>query len=470
MNHTLALDSTTDSMSEPEPELDLFIVHAEADADFVREHLLPALELPRERVLLVDELPLGGLVLSEIDHGVSRSRYTVAVLSPAYLEDRWADFGAELASHVSGRDARVIPLRLADCELPVRLDARVALDFRDRDRWDWETARLRELLHGPALEGVPTPYPASRRRARRRWISGLLTGVAVGALLGLVISKLWPRSRTPLLPPPTFDMVRIPATKIRLGGVHAAALPAACRGIAADDGCPALAPPKAIRPTPVAAFDLDRQEVTNGEYAAWLNAHPDLWQLTLYGIVTTRGTPGIPLVRTEKCGDGLTITPAHRAQATAGSVRWPVVCVTWSGAAEYCRSQGKRLPLDSEWEAAARGAEGRPFPWGAELPRSDIVAFGLRDAAEVHPRDVGSSPQDVSPEGVYDLGGNVSEWVQDDYGDARLKTLRGGSFGGQCACDLLGVRCARMEKNSFDKLDAGFRCARSVIGRQLAER
>jgi formylglycine-generating enzyme required for sulfatase activity len=457
-------------MSDLEPELDLFIVHAEADADFVREHLLPALELPRDRVLLVDELPLGGLVLAEIDHGVSRSRYTVAVLSPAYLEDRWADFGVELASHVSRRDARVIPLRLADCELPVRLDARVALDFRDRDRWAWETARLRELLRGPLPEAVSAPYPASRRRARRRWISGLLTGIAVGGLLGLVISLLWPGKRTQALPPPWPDMVRIPAMSIRLGGGGAAARPAVCRGIAAHEGCPVVDRPEAVRPTPVAAFDLDRREVTNGEYASWLNAHVDLWQLTPYGIVATRGAPGIPLVRTEKCGGGLMITPEHRAQATAGSVRWPVVCVTWSGAAEYCRSLGKRLPLDSEWEAAARGAEGRPFPWGTELPRSDTVAFGLRDAAEVHPRDVGSSRQDVSPEGVHDLGGNVSEWVEDDYGDAHLKTLRGGSFGGRSACDLLGLRCARLDKDGLFQLDAGFRCARSVIDRQLAER
>src|SRR4051812_42781212 len=147
------LESTIAQSTVPAPathEFDLFIIHAATDAVFVREYLLPALELPSDRVLLVDELPLGGLVVSEIDRGVSRSRYTVAVLSPAYLEDRWADFGVELASHLSLKDARVIPLRLIDCEPPARLEARIALDFTDKGRWQWETARLRELLRTPA--------------------------------------------------------------------------------------------------------------------------------------------------------------------------------------------------------------------------------------------------------------------------------------------------------------------------------
>lgn len=246
-------------------------------------------------------------------------------------------------------------------------------------------------------------------------------------------------------------------------------MPAECREREANEGCPAGGGSDAACTTPVGAFDLDRREVTNGEYAAWLNANVDFWKLTPYGIVTTRGEPAIPLVRTEKCGDGLTITSENRAQVTPESMRWPVVCVTWSGANEYCRAHGKRLPLDGEWEVAAKGAEGRPFPWGAELPRPDVVAFALRSGASVHPRDVGSSPQDISPDGVHDLGGNVAEWVEDGRGDERLKTLRGGGFGGRSVCDVLGSRRARIDGNSF-KLDAGFRCSRSVVDRAPDER
>lgn len=97
----------TTAPTEPAPQdsaahaFDLFIVHAAADADFVHGYLLPALDLPSQRVLLADGLTPGALVVSELDRGVSRSRFTVVVLSPAYLEDRWAVRGEQLASYLS---------------------------------------------------------------------------------------------------------------------------------------------------------------------------------------------------------------------------------------------------------------------------------------------------------------------------------------------------------------------------------
>src|SRR5512140_1797526 len=145
-------------------EFDLFVVYAMADADFVRGYLLPALNLPSSRVLLVDELTPGAPIASEIARGVTRSRFTVAVLSPAYLEDRWAVFGEQLASYVSIEDVHVIPLRRVDCELPLQLQARVALDFTDGGCWEAQATRLRKLLHtaAPQAEQLPCPYPGMR--------------------------------------------------------------------------------------------------------------------------------------------------------------------------------------------------------------------------------------------------------------------------------------------------------------------
>jgi hypothetical protein len=162
----------TDTVTQQGPALpkamgyafDLFVVYADADADFVRGFLLPALHLPSQRVLLIDELPLGAVVVSEIDRGVVRSRFTVVVLSPAYLAERWAVFGEQLASHLSVEDVHVIPLRRTDCPLPLRLEARISLDFTDQARWESEAARLRALLHttAPAAEQIPCPYPGMR--------------------------------------------------------------------------------------------------------------------------------------------------------------------------------------------------------------------------------------------------------------------------------------------------------------------
>lgn len=144
---------------------DLFVVYAAADASFVTHFLLPALGLPEDRVLLVDRLTLGAPLVSEIAAGIDRSRFTIAVLSPAYLEDRWAVFGDQLASHLSIGDVRIIPLHLTACALPLHLKFRVSLDFTDRDRWNAEAARLRELLHTPpppVMENAPCPYPGMR--------------------------------------------------------------------------------------------------------------------------------------------------------------------------------------------------------------------------------------------------------------------------------------------------------------------
>lgn len=135
---------------------DLFVIYARPDADFVRGYLLPALNLPSSRVLLIEELMLGALTISEIDRSVSCSRFTVVVLSPAYFHDRWAAFGEQLASHLGVHATRVIPLLLVDCNLPTRLEARVALDFTDRARWDSELARLHDRLHA-----VSRPVPAA---------------------------------------------------------------------------------------------------------------------------------------------------------------------------------------------------------------------------------------------------------------------------------------------------------------------
>jgi hypothetical protein len=156
-----ATRQTTSELAEPAHPYDLFVVHAASDAEFVRGYLLPALNLPSSRVLLVDDLPLGGVIVAEVDRGVTESRFTVAVLSPAYLADRWAVFGEQLASHLSVDDTRIIPLRLTACDLPLRLNARVSLDFTDGARWDAETGRLRDLVHAPppAPEPIACPYP-----------------------------------------------------------------------------------------------------------------------------------------------------------------------------------------------------------------------------------------------------------------------------------------------------------------------
>ena len=174
-----------------------------------------------------------------------------------------------------------------------------------------------------------------------------------------------------------------------------------------------------------------------------------------------------------------------------GRERHPVNCVTWEQADHYCRAQGKRLPKEAEWEYAARGSDGRVYPWGDEPPDArhlngcgrECLAWraaaklsevpALYDADDGYPgtAPVGSFPVGKTQAGLLDMVGNVFEWTADDlkpYPGAPpsdpvpegSKVMRGGGFNSSQAEHA--EPALRFPQDATAHVHAvGFRCARA---------
>lgn len=199
------------------------------------------------------------------------------------------------------------------------------------------------------------------------------------------------------------------------------------------------------------AFLIDQVEVTNERYMAFVKS-------------TGHQSPPNPY------GTGPLVS-------VKGLEQLPVVQTTWYDAKAYCAWAKKRLPTEAEWEKAARGTDGRLYPWGNEPPTANRTNFDREWEDEHTLHSVGSLPDGDSPYGVKDMAGNVREWVSDWYGtdyykdapkqnphgpDTKgvVRSIRGGSWHSPAS----DITTSSRGRGGFalQTHGTGFRCARSL--------
>ncbi len=197
------------------------------------------------------------------------------------------------------------------------------------------------------------------------------------------------------------------------------------------------------------AFWIDKTEVSTAQYRRCVDA----------GVCSLPGTQGYACT-----------------YSASNKLNHPINCVDWDQAKVYCDWVGRRLPTEAEWEKAARGSDGRLYPWGNQMPNASLANFDLIKEGTT---PVGSNPRGASPYGVLGMAGNVWEWVADWYDDlyyaqspgenplgptsGTFRVIRGGSWD-DAPEDIRVAYRSGYEPTPLTGRhdDLGFRCARSA--------
>jgi formylglycine-generating enzyme required for sulfatase activity len=362
-------------------------------------------------------------------------------------------------------------LRVASGESPLQLGARSPLSsrgplslgtFRDASEPD------------PSLSVTASAAPVAPR-ATALWVAAALAALALAAAV-FVFSRSHaspPVATQVPTPPPPKPAPAPPPPSCPTGMIY---IPGGQFFMGSDDGLPLEKPSHNVK---LAPFCIDTYEVTTDRYLACSDAGK------CKRASATNDFPGITR------HDRDVFDPLCNVQNPSTRGQHPINCVDWERADTFCRAEGGRLPTEAEWEFAARGPDGRKYPWGDEDPNptylnacgSECVAWGkdhrypltgMYAAGDgfATTAPVGSFPAGKSRYGLMDVVGNVWEWVGDWYApygskaevdpagpsEGKSRVIRGGAWNG-AEPSWVRPTFRFMNDPASRSYGVGFRCA-----------
>ena len=311
------------------------------------------------------------------------------------------------------------------------------------------------------LTGLLLFSPSDRSR-------GNLPGDDTGSLLPSRGLSYPPAGATQMIPKDDSVMVFVPEGEFLMGSL--------------TDDPDASAAEYPQHPVYLSAYWIDRTEVTNASFQKFT-------QESKYKTDAEKAGASQVYLAERKAWDLTQGAEWKHPQGPASSItgleNHPVPHVSWNDAKAYCEWAGKRLPSEAEWEKAARGTDGRKYPWGNQAPAGNLANFADQNIdveganktindGQRFTASTGSYPEGASPYGAMDMAGNVWEWVADIYDKdyylaaayanplndtaGIVRVLRGGSWGSRLP------RSAQRTWSIPDYTDDnnGFRCALSA--------
>jgi len=452
----------------------VFISYSRKDSSFINQLVADLQKAGLDVWYDVSHIAGGARWRSEIENALRSSQYVIVVLSPDSIVSEWVEREFLFSSNLR---RKIIPVMYRACEIPLNY---VDLNYIDLQGENYGR-NFRQLLKALQVDSTPSALPASAARPPSfKWKPQYLALMGGGAVLAAVLlgsflmRGLFAPETAPTAPvisptpsaeetqvsialteppagaseipdPSDIPMVFIPAGEFTMGSDNIDEPLAECQSY--YTGCDEswFIEEQPAHTVYLDDYYIDVYEVTNTLYADCVNAG-----------VCEPPTDAGSATRDDYYGN-------------AEFEHYPVIFVDWNMAKTYCEWREARLPTEAEWEKAARGADERIYPWGDELDPAALnynQEFG--DTVEAGNYDDGTSPY-----GLYDMAGNVWEWVADYYSSTYYQdspssnplgpesgqghVLRGGSWYDPA---FLIRASSRLKEPDPVGNNIGFRCAR----------